>query len=712
MESLTRLLKRQLKKAFGSPENIPEELNELIVSINQSYIHYESDRALLERTMEISSTELFESNKRLIEEAKKHRKLVAQLKETIMEISSDVKVFEDDDILHVAEILQSEIKKRQIAEQAIATSEEKYRGIIENMELGMLETDSEGKVTKVYEQFSNITGYSAEDLLGKKSMDVLVEKADKPKAILELESRNQKNGNVYELAVNCKDGSTKWMLVSGAPVYGDNGEVTGTVGIHFDITKRKETENELIAAREDAEKLLRIRDQFLANVSHEIRTPMNAVIGMTNLLQDSDINSEQSEYLNAIDVSAKGLLVIINDILDMSKINSGKFSIESIDFNLDHVLKNLMAGLQIKAEEKGIYLQCSRDPRISRFLKGDPTRLNQVLINLCSNAIKFTDTGGVTIEIKYLGTSNSKDKIEFRIIDTGKGIAPEKLNTIFDSFSQEDDTITRNYGGTGLGLTISKQIIGFFESDLKVQSTLGMGSEFHFTLELPHGGQVMKSESVSANKDLSNTKILLVEDNVINQLLATKLLGKWKAEVFVANNGFEALDWLEKDGFDVVLMDMQMPGMGGVECTQIIRGDRKLELPIIALTANAVKGEKDKCIDAGMNDYVSKPFDPDELYSKICQLVAGLGKLKEARTFNIDKIDRLYNGNAVKINDLLKMINAQIKDDLVILKDKAKEKDQASVSFLVHKMKSTLDLIGNDELRHKIGLLEGSGEDS
>ncbi|MGB1032413.1 MAG: PAS domain-containing sensor histidine kinase [Flavobacteriales bacterium] len=500
MESLTRLLKRQLKKAFGSPENIPEGLNELIMSVNQSYIHYESDRALLERTMEISSTELFESNKRLIDEAKKHRKLVAQLKETIMEISSDAKVFEDDDILHVAEILQSEIKKRQIAEQAIATSEEKYRGIIENMELGMLETDSEGRVTKVYEQFSNITGYSAKDLLGKKSMDVLVEKADKPKAILELETRNQKRGNVYELAVNCKDGSTKWMLVSGAPVYGENGEVIGTVGIHFDITKRKETENELIAAREDAEKLLRIRDQFLANVSHEIRTPMNAVIGMTNLLQDSDINTEQSEYLNAIDVSAKGLLVIINDILDMSKINSGKFSIESIDFNLDHVLKNLMAGLQIKAEEKGIYLQCSRDPRISRFLKGDPTRLNQVLINLCSNAIKFTETGGVTIEIKYLGTSNSKDKIEFRIIDTGKGIAPEKLNTIFDSFSQEDDTITRNYGGTGLGLTISKQIIGFFDSDLKVQSTIGMGSEFHFTLEMPHGGQVAKKESVSAPK--------------------------------------------------------------------------------------------------------------------------------------------------------------------------------------------------------------------
>ena len=255
--------------------------------------------------------------------------------------------------------------------------------------------------------------------------------------------------------------------------------------------------------------------------------------------------------------------------------------------------------------------------------------------------------------------------------------------------------------------------MGFFDSELKVQSTLGLGSEFYFTIELPHGDQVAKKSPVSSNKDLSNTKILLVEDNVINQLLATKLLARWKAEVSVANNGFEALDWLEKDDFDVILMDMQMPRMGGVECTKIIRCDRKLELPIIALTANAVKGEKDKCIDAGMNDYVSKPFDPEELYSKICQSVSGLGKLKEARTLNIEKIDRLYNGDAVKINDLLKMIHTQIKDDLEMLQNKAKEKDQESVSFLVHKMKSTIDLIGNDNLLHKIGVLENSfGENS
>ncbi|MEO0405614.1 MAG: PAS domain S-box protein, partial [Bacteroidota bacterium] len=328
-------------------------------------------------------------------------------------MAPELEFLQEDDILSVADTLRAEVEKRRLAEEAISKSEEHYRGIIENMELGMIQTDMEDRVVKVFEQFTSMTGYSESDLLGEKAFEVLGN-GDQATFFEEQQKlRKQGKSSVYEMPVKCKNGEVKYMLVSGAPSFSATGEQSGTVGIHFDITKRKDMETELVKARVEAEKLLQSRDQFLANVSHEIRTPMNAIIGMTNLLNDTEIDEEQKEYLNAVDISARGLLLIINDILDMSKINSGKFTIEHIDFNLDHVLKNLMASLAVKAEEKGIYLKCSRDPRISRFLKGDPTRLNQVLVNLCSNAIKFTDKGGVHLEVNILKSAKGIDTVEF-----------------------------------------------------------------------------------------------------------------------------------------------------------------------------------------------------------------------------------------------------------------------------------------------------------
>ena len=704
MEGLSRLLKRQLKKSFGSMEEVPDGIWQFVQAVNQSYEHYESDRQLLERTMEISSKELTESNKKLVEDAKKHRLLIDTLKETVISVSPDVEMEDDDDLLVIVDILKSEISKRQVAEKAITESEELYRGIIENMELGMIQTNKDHIVIKVFDQFTKMTGWTTEDLLGKNATDILC--LEEHKHITQEQGEKSKKGesSVYELPILCKNGEVKWTLLSGAPMYDTEGQMSGSVGIHFDITQRKAMETELVEAREKAERLLASRDQFLANVSHEIRTPMNAIIGMTGLMKETPLNNEQSEFINAVDISAKGLLVIINDILDMSKINSGNFTIESIEFNFDHLLKNLMAGIQVKAEEKGVSLQCSRDPRISRFLKLDPTRLNQVLINLCSNAIKFTDKGSVHLDIKFIKSHEGKDEIEFSVKDTGKGIAADKLGSIFKAFSQEDDTITRNYGGTGLGLAISSQLVQLFGSELKVSSKEGVGSRFYFTLSIPHGDQVVKQTSSNDDKDLSDVSVLLVEDNEINQLLATKLLGKWEANVQVANNGFEALEFLEREGFDLVLMDMQMPGMGGVECTEIIRADRQLEIPIIALTANAVKGEKEKCFKAGMNEYVSKPFNPDELYNKINQLLGR--EEKEKSSFDLQKIERLYGSDQKKINDFLMMIKSQLEGDLALLNAKIEEKDEGAVAFLAHKMKSTLDLIGNQEIRSQISKLE------
>ena len=685
-------------------EDVPDEIWQFVQAVNQSYEHYESDRQLLERTMEISSKELTESNKKLVEDAKRHRLLIDTLKETVISVSPDVEMEDDDDLLVIVDILKSEILKRQVAEKAITESEELYRGIIENMELGMIQTDADDTVVKVFDQFTRMSGWTETDLVGKNAMEMLCLEEHRPLVAQQASLRKAGESSVYELPLLCKNGAVKWTLLSGAPTFDEDGEVSGTVRIHFDITQRKAMETELVKSREKAERLLAYRDQFLANVSHEIRTPMNAIIGMTSLMKETPLNKEQSEFLNAVDISAKGLLVIINDILDMSKINSGNFSIESIDFNLDHLLKNLMAGIQVKAEEKGISFRYSRDPRISRFLKLDPTRLNQVLINLCSNAIRFTNKGFVHLDIKFLKYHEGKDEIEFSVQDTGKGIAVDKLGSIFKAFSQEDGTITRNYGGTGLGLAISSQLVELFGGELKVSSKEGVGSRFYFTLNIPHGDQFIKQSLSNEDKDLSDMNVLLVEDNEINQLLTTKLLGKWGANVQVANNGFEALEFLEKEGFDVVLMDMQMPEMGGVECTEIIRADKQLDIPIIALTANAVKGEEEKCFKAGMNEFVSKPFNPDELYNKI-NLAMGRTDREES-SFDLRKIKRLYGSDQKKINDFLMMIKLQLESDLASLNAKIEERDQDAVAFLAHKMKSTLDLIGSQKIRSQILKLE------
>ncbi|NQX90545.1 MAG: response regulator [Flavobacteriales bacterium] len=703
-KDLSRLIKRQLKKSFGSLEDVPEEVMKFAEVVNQSYLHYEGDRKLLERTMEISSQELTESNKRLVDESKKLRILFDTLKKTVQSVSPEMEIVQADDILSVADTLREEVEKRRLAEDAITKSEEHYRGIIENMELGMIQTDLDEKIIKVFDQFTAMTGYTQEDLEGKRAIDVLGAGGHEEVFEEQVKMRQKGLSSVYEMPIRCKNGEIKYMLISGAPSFDHSGKQVGTVGIHFDITKRKDMETELVAARVQAEKLLQSRDQFLANVSHEIRTPMNAIIGMTNLLKDTPIDDEQSEYLHAVDVSANGLLLIINDILDMSKIDSGKFTIENIDFNLDHVLKNLMAGLSLKAEEKGVYLKCSRDPRISRFLKGDPTRLKQVLVNLCSNAIKFTDKGGVHLEVNLVKNRKGKDLIEFSMKDTGKGIAPDKLDHIFDSFSQEDSTITRNFGGTGLGLSISKQLVEFFGGELKVESKLNEGSRFYFTVEMPKGNEVKKEKEASAEKDLKGDRVLLVEDNEMNQLLATKLLEKWNAKVDVANNGFEALARLDLKPYKIVLMDMQMPEMGGLECTEIIRSDRKNDIPIIALTANAVKGEKDKCLAVGMNDYVSKPFDPEELYSKMTSLIKK--KRSENQVLNLEQIRFLYGDDKEKIADLVNLINNQMQNDFALLREKLEAEDQAAVAFLGHKMKSTLDLLGQGDLRKQIAKLE------
>lgn len=386
--------------------------------------------------------------------------------------------------------------------------------------------------------------------------------------------------------------------------------------------------------KERAQQSEKFKQQFLSNMSHEIRTPLNAVIGMTNLLLNQDPKTEQMRYLRSMKLASHNLLGIINDILDLAKIEAGKIDLEKIDFSLKETMEGVCNTLQVKAEEKNIALNCNISPDVPEFLKGDPVRLTQILTNLISNAIKFTELGGVTLEVKkHPGTFSDPDlmSLSFKVIDTGIGIAPENINLIFESFTQASGDTTRKYGGTGLGLTITKQLIEIHKGTVNIESEPGKGTTFEVVIPYQKGNFVETALSkLMFDNDLQPDKplhLLLVEDQPFNQMVAVDTLQSLFKDITVdvANNGREALEMVQSSPklFDLILMDVQMPEMDGYEATVQIRklSDNKEKTIIMAMTANVIKEEIDKCFSSGMNDFIAKPFEPAQLKQKILQLV-------------------------------------------------------------------------------------------
>jgi PAS domain S-box-containing protein len=633
--------------------------------------------------------------------------------------SADLHRIDDETIEFI--VLCRDITDRKKVERALIRSEEKYRSIIENLELGLLEVDPSGTIVKAYPKFCDLTGYSPEELVGHNPLQFLVD--EKGREVITSESQKRKKGqaSVYEVELIRKDGSKVWVIISGAPFYNERNEVAGTVGIHLDISDRKKMEEELLFAKEIAENSLRSKDQFVANISHEIRTPLNAIIGMNQLLNETGLTEKQHSYAEAIETSSQNLLTIVNDLLDFSKIESGKMELEIISGNLHSVIRKTIQLWNLKIEEKGLYFEQNIHPDINRYYLFDPTRLSSILSNLLHNALKFTAHGKLSILVELLERNKNSDRIRFAITDTGIGIPNEKLSTIFESFVQAENNTTRNFGGTGLGLSIAKDLVELMNGQLTVSSEVDKGSCFQFILELPHGKEpVLES---AQNFDLSQFKdkrVLLVEDNEINRFMAQTILENWKLHVTCAENGAIAVEKLTYHPFDVVLMDMQMPVLDGLQATWVIRNKLNSDTPIIALTANAVKGELEKCVEVGMNDFLSKPYTQEALQAALIRALKLQPSVIQKSTtekqpiasdwIDLSLLIQNTNNNEQFMRKMIQLMISETEQRLEEIPRLLQLNDQASIRSIAHSMKPSIDHVAHANVRELVRKVEAGNE--
>ena len=566
-----------------------------------------------------------------------------------------MKPFEDRE-LHVA--IRIAIYKHR-ADGRIKESEEKYRQLVESANSIILRIETSGVITFINRFAQDFFGYDEEEILGKNAVGTIIPE-------IESTGRNLKtmiediglNPDRYVNNLNeniCRNGSRVWIAWTNRPIRDDAGQITEILCIGNDVTERKHAEEELHRAKERAESATRAKSEFLANMSHEIRTPLNGIIGIVELLMDTNLNPEQHEYAEIACKSGETLLSIINDILDFSKIEARKLEMEIMDFDLCSALKESMDLLAISAHEKGLALVSHIEPEVPSLLRGYPVRLRQILVNLGSNAVKFTASGEIVIRVRLEHEDERSVTLRFSVSDTGIGIPANQQDILFTPFTQIDGSAKRKYGGTGLGLAISKQLAELMGGSIGLESKEGEGSTFWFTIVLEKqsamsesaedlaeiqqangtdlGGRIKEVARERSNawptisEDVkSKIRILLAEDNTINQRVARAMLRKMGLQADIVANGQEVIRELQSIPYDLILMDCQMPDIDGFEATRLIRRGASEVLnpgvPIIAMTASTMQGDRERCINAGMSDFIAKPVQMGELMNILARWLA------------------------------------------------------------------------------------------
>lgn len=506
--------------------------------------------------------------------------------------------------------------------EAVEREVEKLMWAVSRTDNSLIISSADGKIEWVNEGFKRLTGYSLNDVSGTFADMVVKNNLSglNPNSAYYKQMMDTLKSVSYESKNFRKNGEEYWVLTTLTPILDHDGKVIKIIAVDSDLTAKKKIEFQLVAARNEALKLAKVKDDFLANMSHEIRTPMNGIIGMAQLLSETALDEKQKKYLDSIRFASDNLLALINDVLDLAKIEAEKIKFEQIPFSIHELVENLTGIMHQKVEEKGLEIKVETDDSVPKFVIGDPYRVNQILMNLVSNSVKFTHKGTISINIKQEEENEDDVTVRFVVSDTGIGISEENISKVFEHFTQADSEVTRKYGGTGLGLTIVKKLVESQGGSIEVESEVNKGTTFYFSLnfrKVKDAAQIpLKKIKERDLKSLSGKTVLLVEDNELNTMVATEFLEKSGLIVAHAVNGVIAVNMAEEKKYDFILMDIQMPEMDGYSASRKIRASDSspnITSPIIAMTAHALQGEREKCLNAGMNDYISKPLQKELL---------------------------------------------------------------------------------------------------
>lgn len=613
----------------------------------------------------------------------------------------------------------TDISERKRAEDHLRRQEEKYRNIIANMNLGLIKVDNNQMIQYANQSFCEVSGFEADELIGKNPSQLFLYGENNMKFLEEqIELRKKGVSSVYQLPVKNKRGEIRWWAISGAPNYDDQGNLLGSVGIHLDITDQKKLEEELKLQRARALEASKAKEVFLANMSHEIRTPLNAIIGFLRELKRVGVNGSQQEFLDYSYNASQHLLSIINNILDISKIESGEMLLENKNFSIRESVENVITILKPKAQEKGLMLTTSFSDKLYPVFKGDPSKIEQVLYNIIGNSLKFTNQGKIAVDCKVLQDLPHQQTFSICITDTGIGMSEEYIRSIFKKFNQEDSSISRKYGGTGLGMSITKELIHLMKGEIDVKSEKNVGTSITIQLVLNKGIEKLNQEDSPENEQivLDGTRILLVEDNELNQLVAENSLKHYNCLVTKADNGRIAVEILEKEQFDIILMDIQMPEMDGIEATQILREEMGIKTPIIALTANAFKSEIDKCISIGMDDYITKPFAEESLITIIDKHIRPQKNQSDAVpvkeiAYDLTGIRKLGQGDEAFIKKIIALFITQTQELLPQIEFAFNNQNFAEIARIVHKLRPSVEAVGITSISSEMRELEVSAKE-